>query len=268
MSFPTGITGRDLTIGHAQFVVSTGLDVTFPQGGFTAVIGPNGCGKSTLLKTVARILRPRAGTVLLDGTDLASLRPKALAREVGLLPQGALTPDGITVAELVARGRQPHQSPLRQWSAHDDAAVQKAMLDSGTTELADRLVDQLSGGQRQRVWVAMLLAQQTPWLLLDEPTTYLDPGHQVELLDLFAQLNAEGTSVVAVLHDLNQAARYASHLIVMKQGEIVAAGVPSQILTADLVEEVFGLPCRVIADPETNTPLVVPRAPVHAHSRA
>ncbi len=254
-----GISTENLGLGYPSLSVAEGLEVTFPAGGFTAVIGPNGCGKSTLLRTIARILRPRVGRVLLNGDDLSRLRPRQLAARLGLLPQGALVPDGITVVDLVARGRQPHLSPLRQWSRSDDEAVRSALEATHTADLAGRRVEELSGGQRQRVWVAMLLAQQTPWLLLDEPTTYLDIGHQYELLDLFARLNAAGTSVVAVLHDLNQAARYASHMVVMHRGRVHASGPPERVLTAELVEEVFALKCRVSPDPETGTPMVIPR---------
>jgi iron complex transport system ATP-binding protein len=199
--------------------------------------------------------------VLLDGQDISSLPAKKVARTLGLLPQSSIAPDGITVAELVARGRYPHQGLLRQWSEGDERVVGESMAATGVADLADRMVDELSGGQRQRVWIAMALAQETPLLLLDEPTTYLDIAHQIEILDLCAHLHEEeGRTLVAVLHDLNHAARYATHLIAMRDGKVVAAGAPNDIVTADLVEEVFGLPCRVIDDPETGTPLVVPAA--------
>ncbi|NUR24803.1 MAG: ABC transporter ATP-binding protein, partial [Catenulispora sp.] len=227
----------------------------------TVVIGPNGCGKSTLLRALARLLRPAAGAVLLDGTAIARLPTRQVARTVGLLPQSPTAPDGITVAELVARGRHPHQGLLRRWSDADERATAEAMAATGVADLADRPVDELSGGQRQRVWAAMALAQETPLLLLDEPTTYLDIAHQVEFLDLCARLHEEqGRTLVAVLHDLNQAARYADHLIVLREGRVAASGPPREVVTAELVEEVFGLPCRVIEDPETGGPLVVPRA--------
>ncbi|GGP64479.1 ABC transporter ATP-binding protein [Saccharothrix coeruleofusca] len=256
----TRLRGEDLTLAYDERVVATGLDVAVPDGSFTVIVGPNACGKSTLLKALARMLKPRAGAVLLDGKAISSYRSKDVARLLGLLPQTSIAPGGITTGELVARGRYPHQRVLRQWSVQDEAAVDRAMELTGVRELADRPVDELSGGQRQRVWLAMVLAQQTSILLLDEPTTFLDIAHQVEVLDLCADLHEDGGhTLVAVLHDLNQACRYATHLIVMKPGRgIVAQGDPADIVTAELVRDVFGLPCRVIDDPETGTPLVVP----------
>jgi ABC-type cobalamin/Fe3+-siderophores transport system ATPase subunit len=232
-----------------------------PDGSFTVIVGPNACGKSTLLRSLARLLKPSAGHVLLDGAQISSYPAKEVARRIGLLPQTSIAPDGITVLDLVSRGRYPHQSLLRQWSDTDEAAVSAALAATNTSELSGRFVDELSGGQRQRVWVAMSLAQQTPLLLLDEPTTFLDIAHQVELLDLFADLNVAGErTLVAVLHDLNQAARYATHLIAMKDGHIIAQGAPNDIVTAEMVHEVFGLRCRILPDPESGTPLVIPLA--------
>ncbi|MCM3660544.1 ABC transporter ATP-binding protein [Georgenia satyanarayanai] len=252
------LAARDLTLAYERRTVSTDLSVAVPDGSFTAIIGPNACGKSTLLRALARVLRPRAGEVVLDGRALAEYRSKEVARVVGLLPQSSEAPDGITVSDLVSRGRFPHQRIVRQWTAEDDDAVWHALEATSTESLADRLVAELSGGQRQRVWVAMALAQQAEILLLDEPTTFLDIAHQIELLDLFTQLHRQGRTIVAVLHDLNHAARYATHLVVMKDGEVVASGAPSSIMTAELVREVFGLPCVVIDDPVSHTPLVVP----------
>ncbi|MGW8365388.1 ABC transporter ATP-binding protein [Streptomyces wedmorensis] len=254
---------EDLTLCHDQRTVATGLAVDIPDHSFTVIVGPNACGKSTLLTALARMLKPRAGQVYLDGAAIASYRSREVARRLGLLPQSSTAPGGITVGDLVARGRYPHQGLLRQWSADDDTAVVEAMRQTGVLELADRPVDDLSGGQRQRVWLSMVLAQRTPILLLDEPTTYLDIAHQVEVLDLCARLHArDGHTIVAVLHDLNQACRYATHLIVMRPGGVIAAeGDPSTVMTAALVEDVFGLPCRIIDDPETGTPLMVPAAP-------
>ena len=249
-----------VTLAYDRRVVSTGLDVAVPDGSFTVIVGPNACGKSTLLRALSRLLRPQEGTVVLDGASIHSLKSREAARRVGLLPQTSIAPDGITVGDLVARGRYPHQGLIRQWRASDEDAVSTAMEATGVADLRTRLVDELSGGQRQRVWAAMALAQETPILLLDEPTTYLDIAHQIDLLDLFARLHRSGTTMVAVLHDLNHAARYATHLIVMKGGEKVAEGVPSEILTAELVEDVFGLPCLVVPDPVSGTPLVVPRS--------
>ncbi|MFC4497062.1 ABC transporter ATP-binding protein [Streptomyces ovatisporus] len=241
--------------------MSEGLDIAVPDNSFTVVVGPNACGKSTLLRALSRMLKPAAGSVLLDGADIGGMPAKKLARTLGLLPQSSVAPDGITVADLVARGRYPHQGLLRQWSREDERVVQESMAATAVEDLADRFVDELSGGQRQRVWLAMALAQQTQLLLLDEPTTYLDIAHQIEVLDLCAGLHEEqGRTLVAVLHDLNHAARYATHLIAMRGGQVVAQGAPGDIVTAQLVEEVFGMPCRVIEDPETGTPLVVPAA--------
>jgi iron complex transport system ATP-binding protein len=261
--------GDGLTLSYDARVVSQGLDVVVPDGSFTVIVGPNACGKSTLLRALARMLRPQDGEVVLDGQEIGSLPSKEVARRLGLLPQSPIAPDAITVADLVGRGRYPHQSLLRQWSAEDERAVAEALAATGVTELAERAVDELSGGQRQRVWLAMALAQETPILLLDEPTTYLDIAHQIEVLDLCAQLHeARGSTLVAVLHDLNHACRYATHVIAMRDGEIVAEGDPSEIVDADLVEQVFGLRCRVIPDPETGTPLVVPAARVRAPAPA
>jgi ABC-type cobalamin/Fe3+-siderophores transport system ATPase subunit len=257
------LVARDLTIGYDKKVISEHLDLDVPEGRFTAIIGPNACGKSTLLRALSRLLKPQAGEVLLDGRDINSRPAKEVARRLGLLPQSSIAPDGISVADLVARGRFPHQKLIRQWSAADEAAVVAALAATGVTDLSGELVDTLSGGQRQRVWVAMVLAQQTPIVLLDEPTTFLDIAHQIELLELCVRLNREqGTTMVAVLHDLNQACRYADHIVVMKAGRIVEQGDPGAVVTAELIEDVFGLGCRIIDDPETGTPLVIPRSSV------
>ncbi|MDI6411652.1 ABC transporter ATP-binding protein [Streptomyces albus] len=258
---PARLTGQNLTLAYDQRTIVRDLDVAVPDRSFTVVVGPNACGKSTLLRALSRMLKPAQGQVLLDGQDIAGMQAKALARTLGLLPQSSIAPDGITVSDLVARGRYPHQGLLRQWSRDDERVVAESMAATGVDGLGDRFVDELSGGQRQRVWIAMALAQQTPLLLLDEPTTYLDIAHQIEILDLCARLHEEeGRTLVAVLHDLNHAARYATHLIAMRDGRIVAQGPPREVVTAGLVEEVFGMPCRVIDDPETGTPLVVPAA--------
>ncbi|WP_415949473.1 ABC transporter ATP-binding protein [Streptomyces sp. KLOTTS4A1] len=260
---PSRLRAEDLTLAYDQRTVATALGVDIPDDSFTVILGPNACGKSTLLKALARMLKPKAGQVYLDGQAISSYRSREVARRLGLLPQSSNAPGGITVGDLVARGRYPHQRLLRQWSADDEEAVVEAMRQTGVLELAERPVDDLSGGQRQRVWLAMVLAQQTDILLLDEPTTYLDIAHQVEVLDLCAELHARKRhTVVAVLHDLNQACRYATHLIVLRSGGKVAAeGAPAEIMTSELVEDVFGLPCRIIDDPETGTPLMVPAAP-------
>jgi iron complex transport system ATP-binding protein len=257
----TRLRADDLELAYDQRVVAERLGIEILDGSFTIIVGPNACGKTTLLRALARLLKPRRGGVYLDG-ELITARPsKEVARELGLLPQSAIAPDGITAVDLVSRGRYPHQRLLRQWSADDARAVEAAMAATRVDDLADRIVDELSGGQRQRVWLATALAQETPILLLDEPTTFLDIAHQVEVLDLCAELHAElGRTLVAVLHDLNHACRYATHLVAMREGAIVAQGEPSETVTAELVEDVFGLPCRVIDDPESGTPLVVPVA--------
>lgn len=255
------LVAHEVTLAYDRRTVAENLSVRIPDGSFTAIVGPNACGKSTLLRALARLLVPRAGAVLLDGEELQRRPPKEAAREVGLLPQTATAPDGITVRELVARGRFPHQSLWRPWSSQDSEAIDRALEQTATTDLAHHRVDELSGGQRQRVWVAMALAQETAILLLDEPTTYLDIAHQVELMNLFARLNRDGVTVVAVLHDLNQAARYADHVIAMRQGSVVAHGAPAEVVTEQIVRDVYGLECQVIPDPQTGTPLVVPAAP-------
>lgn len=255
--FASRLSAESVSLGYAGRTVSEALDVRIPDGGFTVIVGPNACGKSTLLRALSRLLEPTSGSVLLDGKSISSYGAKEVARRLGLLPQTSIAPDGITVADLVARGRYPHQKLLRQWSEADEAAVVQALEATNVEGLSGRLVDELSGGQRQRVWVAMVLAQQTPLLLLDEPTTFLDIAHQIELLELFRRLNGEGNTLVAVLHDLNHACRYATHLIAMKDGAVVA-GKPADVVTAELVEHVFGLPCLVIDDPVSHTPLVIP----------
>ncbi len=248
-----------VTLRYGERTISQGLSLAIPDGSFTVIVGPNACGKSTLLRALSRLLVPAAGQVILDGRHISQFPAKEVARRLGLLPQSAVAPEGITVADLVARGRYPHQSFLRQWTDADEQAVAEAMQATDVAVLSDRLLDELSGGQRQRVWIAMVLAQQTPILLLDEPTTFLDIAHQIELMELLADLNDAGRTVVAVLHDLNQACRYASHLIAMRDGRIAAQGAPGAIFTEQLVQEVFGLPAVIIADPVSGTPLVVPR---------
>ncbi len=254
------LVARNLTLGYGDEVIVTDLSLAIPDDQFTVIIGPNACGKSTLLKALARVLSPRSGEVVLDGKAIHRYPPREVATILGLLPQSSTPPEDIRVAELVARGRFPHQGFLRGWTTDDDRIVAQALAATRTTELSDHRVDQLSGGQRQRVWVAMVLAQQTPLILLDEPTTFLDIAHQVELLELCRELNREqGRTVVAVLHDLNQACRYADFVIAMRDGQIVAQGAPAQVVTEAVVEEVFGLSCRIIDDPESGTPLVIPR---------
>lgn len=250
---------RSLTLAYADTAVVDGLDLVVPPGEVTVVVGANACGKSTLLRGLARLLKPRGGTVLLDGEVLHRLPTRQVARTLGLLPQNPIAPEGVTVSDLVGRGRHPHHGPFGRWTAADEQAVAEALVLTDTLQLADRVVDELSGGQRQRVWIAMALAQGTDLLLLDEPTTYLDVAHQVEMLDLLADLNARrGTTIVMVLHDLNLAARYADHLVALRHGRVVASGTPAEVVTEEVVRTVFGLESRVIDDPVSHTPLVVP----------
>jgi iron complex transport system ATP-binding protein len=246
-------------IGYGEKIVVEGLSLAVPDGDITAIVGPNACGKSTLLRALSRILMPEAGRIVLDGELIHHLSTKEVARRLGLLPQAPIAPDGIMVADLVARGRSPHQRIFQQWSKADEQSVTAALVATETLDLADRPVDELSGGQRQRVWIAMALAQETPILLLDEPTTFLDIAHQVEVLELITSLNREqGRTVVMVLHDLNMACRYARHLVAMRDGRIVAEGSPQSVMTEETVSRVFGLECTVIPDPVSGSPLVVP----------
>ncbi|HEX7303416.1 ABC transporter ATP-binding protein [Lentzea sp.] len=257
-----------VTVGYADRVVLDNLDVAIPTGVITTVIGPNGCGKSTLLRTLARLLKPRRGTVLLDGDDIARLKTKDVAKRMGLLPQTPIAPEGLTVADLVARGRHPHQSWVRQWSSDDADVVARALEMTGVADLAHRPVDSLSGGQRQRVWISMTLAQGTDLLLLDEPTTYLDLAHAIDVIDLVDDLHEGGCTIVMVLHDLNLAVRYSDNLIVMKDGSIVAQGHPSRVITGELLRDTFGLQAKVIDDPVSERPLIVPIGRTHVVSKS
>ena len=250
---------RDVTLAYGDRVVVEGLDLTVPPGAITSIVGANGCGKSTLLRALARLLAPRAGEVLLDGVPMRRRGTREIARVLGLLPQSPVAPEGIAVADLVGRGRHPHQRALARWSTRDYEVVASALAATGISDLADRPVDELSGGQRQRVWIALALAQETDVLLLDEPTTFLDVAHQIDVLELLTDLNRDrGTTVVMVLHDLNLAARYSDHLIAMRDGAIHAAGTPDQVVTPAMVREVFGLEAHVLADPVSGRPVVMP----------
>ncbi|MFF5831856.1 ABC transporter ATP-binding protein [Streptomyces bacillaris] len=257
------LAARGVTVGYGGRAVIDGLDVEIPPGVVTTIIGPNGCGKSTLLRTLTRLLRPTDGTVVLDGEDIAKLRTRDVAKKLGLLPQAPVAPEGLTVGDLVARGRHPHQSWLRQWSSDDAGVVERALTMTGVADLADRPVDSLSGGQRQRVWISMTLAQGTDLLLLDEPTTYLDLAHAIDVLDLVDDLHESGCTVVMVLHDLNLAARYSDNLIVMRSGRILAQGHPRDVITVELLHEAFGLQAAVIDDPVGDRPLIVPIGRTH-----
>ncbi len=255
----TRLRGENLTLGYGKKTVAEDLHVAIPDGHFTAIIGPNGCGKSTLLRTLSRLMTPLHGSVFLDGEQIQRYASKEVARRIGLLAQNATTPGDITVQELVARGRYPHQPLFTRWRKEDEAAVAKAMQATGINDLAAQSVDTLSGGQRQRAWIAMVLAQETSIMLLDEPTTWLDISHQIDLLELLSDLNrTQGFTLAAVLHDLNQACRYATHLIALRDGKIVAEGAPKEIVTPELIERIYGMPCMIIDDPVAGTPLVVP----------
>jgi len=253
------LTAEGLRLAYDDRVIVDGLSIAIPAGQITVIVGANACGKSTLLRGLARLMKAAEGTVLLDGQDIHRRPTRDVATRLGILPQQPIAPEGITVSDLVGRGRHPHQRWHRQFSVDDEAAVMTALDATGTTDLADRSVDELSGGQRQRVWIALALAQGTPLMLLDEPTTFLDLAHQVEVLDLLARLNeTEGRTIVLVLHDLNLACRYAHHLVAMKDGAIVGQGSPAEVISVDMVNEVFGLHCHILDDPLTGTPLVLP----------
>lgn len=257
----TRLRGENLALAYRDKPVVAGLSVAVPDGKVTVIIGPNACGKSTLLRALARLLKPKRGSVLLDGEEILRLPTREVARRLGLLPQTPIAPQGIIVSDLVSRGRTPHQSAFQQWSEADEKAVLDALEATGTLDLADRRVEDLSGGQRQRVWIAMALAQGTRLLLLDEPTTFLDLPHQIDILNLVRRLNrSEGRTIVLVLHDLNLSCRYADHMIAMRDGRIVAEGRPAEVVTPETMRSVFGLDCQVIADPVTGTPLVIPGA--------
>ncbi|MGO3326877.1 ABC transporter ATP-binding protein [Gordonia sp. (in: high G+C Gram-positive bacteria)] len=249
---------RSVSSGYGGRSVIDDLDLDVPTGVVTTIIGPNGCGKSTLLRTLARLIKPSAGSVVLDGKDIAEYRTKEVATKLGLLPQSPIAPEGLTVADLVARGRHPHQSWIRQWSSTDEDIVDAVLTQTGIRDLADRTVDSLSGGQRQRVWISMTLAQGTDLLLLDEPTTFLDLSHALDVLDLVNDLHEEGRTVLMVLHDLNLAVRYSDNLVAMKDGDVIEQGPPSKVITEELLFEVFGLRSRVVEDPVSDRPMIVP----------
>lgn len=258
---------EQIVAGYDSKKILHGIDVVIPNNQINVIIGPNACGKSTLLKTMARLIKPIAGDVILDGKSIHKIPPKKLARVLGVLPQSPIAPEGISVADLVGRGRFPHQSLLSGWSEKDYQAVEEAMDMMGITELANRHLDELSGGQRQRVWIAMALAQQTDILFLDEPTTFLDITYQIEILDLLTDLNRKyGTTIVMVLHDINLAARYADYIFALRKGELIAEGRPSEIITDELIKDIFELDCTVIEDPVSKSPMIVPRGRYHVFS--
>ncbi|WP_207837450.1 ABC transporter ATP-binding protein [Williamsia soli] len=253
------VAATDLQVGYGERTVIDGLDVTIPDGKITTIVGPNGCGKSTLLRSLVRLLKPTGGQVLLDGSDIATLRTKDVARILGLLPQNPVAPEGLTVVDLVSRGRHPHQAWYRQWSHEDEVAVATALEQTNCTELAERTIDALSGGQRQRVWIALTLAQQTDVVMLDEPTTYLDLSHSIDVLDLVDDLcSKHGKTIIMVLHDLNLAIRYSDWLVVMREGTIIREGAPADVITTELLQEAFGLRSQVMTDPISGGPMIVP----------
>jgi iron-siderophore transport system ATP-binding protein len=264
MKQTTYFSASNLVAGYDKKIIVNNIDVIIPQNKISVIIGANACGKSTLLKTLARLIKPESGEIVLDGKQIREIPPKQLARELGLLPQSPVVPEGITVSDLVSRGRFPYQSFLKGLNKKDYEAVEEALEIMGITELANQSVDELSGGQRQRVWIAMALAQQTDILLLDEPTTYLDITYQVEILDLLTDLNKKrGTTIVMVLHDINLSARYADYIFAVKQGNLVSEGTPLDVITEELMKEVFGLSCKVIEDPVSNSPFIVPKGRHH-----
>lgn len=250
---------KDLTLGYGDSVIIDSLNITIPKGKVTVLIGGNGCGKSTLLRSMARLLKPKDGEVVLDSQDISKMKTKDVAKKMAILPQSPTTPEGLTVYQLVKQGRYPYQGLTKRWSNDDEAAVSKALEDTNLTELKERSVDSLSGGQRQRAWIAMTLAQDTDTLLLDEPTTYLDMTHQIEILDLLFDLNQDhGRTVVMVLHDINLACRYADHLIAVKDKTVFDQGKPEEVITCDLMQHVFDMTCDVREDPLFGTPMCIP----------
>ncbi|QBD78366.1 ABC transporter ATP-binding protein [Ktedonosporobacter rubrisoli] len=261
---------KELTVAFNGVKVLSDLNLMIPSGRITALVGGNGSGKTTLLRVLGRLLKPTHGSALLDAKEISHLSSKELARSLGILPQTPVAPEGLTVRELVTQGRYPYQSWYQQWSKEDEHMVEKALTTTHLLDLADRQLDSLSGGQRQRAWIAMVLAQDTPTLLLDEPTTYLDLAHQVEILDLLDELNAtQGRTIVMVLHDLNQACRYAHNIIVLQAGQIMSIGKPDEIITEELVRQAFAVECQIIPDPLTGTPLCLPirrKTQVAAHA--
>lgn len=254
---------EQLTLAYERQLIIEDMDLTIEGGRITALVGPNGCGKSTLLRGLSRLLKPNGGAVYLNGHTIQQMKTKELAKELGILPQSPHAPEGLTVYELVAQGRYPHQGFFQQWSAEDEGITQEALAYTNMHSFADRPLDTLSGGQRQRAWIAMALAQETNILLLDEPTTFLDLAYQIEVLDLLHDLNQQGRTIIMVLHDLNQACRYAHHLVAMREGKIVLQGEPQTVITAESVATVFGLSTHIIPDPITGRPLVVPIGRAH-----
>lgn len=257
LSSNTPLATQALTVKHGQHIIIEDLNVTFPKGKVTAIVGPNGCGKSTLLNALSRVHLPSSGGILLDGQDIHRLPSRSVARKLALLPQETSAPDGITVSELIRFGRHPHQGLFKQWQQDDRSAIEFALQAASLETFGDRLLDTLSGGQRQRAWIALSIAQETPLLLLDEPTSALDLGHQIEVFDLIQSLAKAGKTIVMVVHDLAMAARYADHLIAMKDGQIVAQGNPKEVITAEILDQLYEIQCDLIEDPTTGTPILI-----------
>ena len=264
----TALHVKDLSVGYGERTVLDTLNVDIKRGAVTSIVGPNGCGKSTLLRTMSRLLNPTKGEIVLDGKSIHDIPTRKLATQLGLLPQTPIAPDGIVVADLVGRGRTPHQGILGRWSQQDYDIVAEALETTGISDLAERPIDELSGGQRQRVWIAMALAQRTETLLLDEPTTYLDVKHQLDVLDLLTELNRDrGTTIVMVLHDLNLAARYSDELVAVSGGKVFAHGHPREVITKENVKSVFGIDSVIITDPVSDQPAVMPIGRHHLRNK-
>ena len=259
---------KNIVSGYDKKIIIDGVDITIPSNKISVIIGANACGKSTLLKTLARLIKPDSGDIIIDGKKITSIKSKELAKVLGLLPQSPVVPEGITVWDLVSRGRFPYQSFLKSMDKADFEAIEESLEIMGITELANHSVDELSGGQRQRVWIAMALAQQTDILLLDEPTTFLDITYQIEILDLLTDLNRKrGTTIVMVLHDINLSARYADYIFAIRKGKLINQGIPSEVITSKLIDEVFGLDCTVIKDPVSHSPFIIPRGRHHVKNK-
>ncbi|NBD27295.1 ABC transporter ATP-binding protein [Paenibacillus glycinis] len=253
------IQARNLTLSYGKTPVFSNLDLLIPKGEITVFIGSNGCGKSTILRSIARLLKPQEGSIILEGSDIAKLPSKEIAKRLAILPQGPIAPEGLTVHQLVKQGRYPYQSFLQQWSLEDEKAVKRALEVTHMADLSSRAVDSLSGGQRQRAWIAMTLAQNTPTILLDEPTTFLDMTHQIEILDLLYDLNErENRTIAMVLHDINLACRYAHHIVAVKEGQVYTKGRPEEIVNEHFIRDVFGMESRITADPIFGTPMCIP----------
>jgi len=264
----TALRVNDVSVGYGERTVLDTLNIDIKRGAITSIVGPNGCGKSTLLRTMSRLLSPSQGEIILDGKSIHDIPTRKLATQLGLLPQTPIAPDGIVVADLVGRGRTPHQGMLGRWSQQDYDIVAEALETTGISDLAERSIDELSGGQRQRVWIAMALAQRTETLLLDEPTTYLDVKHQLDVLDLLTELNRDrGTTIVMILHDLNLAARYSDELVAISNGEVFAHGHPRKVITKENVKSVFGIDSVIITDPVSDHPAVMPIGRHHLRSK-